>query len=209
MATTWFTSDLHLGHPFIAELRGFAEVEEHDRVILDNLAKSLNSGDELWVLGDISSGWEPQEERALNQLAELFAQFRGGADPLRAYLISGNHDSSHPLHEWAYTRQPRFLEVFDAVQERQVMHWQDPQGEDREVWLSHFPRPGYEHAGMESRFDELRLNVPYLLHGHLHSSAPVTAPGQVDMGVEAWGLAPVEQAEVMATLWESTRKKAG
>lgn len=69
---TWFTSDLHLGHPFVAELRGYdrgdADVERHDAAILGNLTAALSPGDTLWVLGDISSGWGPQEERALSLL---------------------------------------------------------------------------------------------------------------------------------------------
>ena len=73
---TWFTSDLHLGHPFVAELRGYGsgenDVDRHDATILNNLTDALNPGDTLWVLGDISSGWGPQEERALDLLAETF-----------------------------------------------------------------------------------------------------------------------------------------
>lgn len=205
MPTTWFTSDLHLGHPFVAELRGFADVEEHDRVILNNLRANVRAGDTLWVLGDISSGWRPQEERALDLLGELFAELGQSSagqsgDRVQVHLISGNHDSSHSLHEDAYLRQPRFLEVFDSVQDQQIMRWQD-----QDVWLSHFPRPGFEHEGMESRFDELRLTVPLLVHGHLHSGFPVTDPGQVDVGVEAWDLAPVPQNVVEQTLFGGLR----
>ena len=97
---TWFTSDLHLGHPFVAELRGYgnsgeidADVERHDETILNNLTSALAPGDTLWVLGDISSGWGPQEERALDLLAQAFS----GLD-VTVHLIAGNHDSCHPLH---------------------------------------------------------------------------------------------------------------
>ncbi|WP_186314568.1 hypothetical protein [Corynebacterium glyciniphilum] len=33
----WPVSDLHLGHRKVSELRGFADTDEHDRVILDHL----------------------------------------------------------------------------------------------------------------------------------------------------------------------------
>ena len=33
----WFTSDLHLAHPFVAKLRGFEDYREHDRHIIRNL----------------------------------------------------------------------------------------------------------------------------------------------------------------------------
>lgn len=199
MTTTWFTSDLHIGHPFVAKLRGFDDVEEHDRTVLGNLLSAVNEGDVLWFLGDLSSGWGPQEERALDLFDATLKPLREDTEnPLIVHLISGNHDTCHPLHAEAPERQQRFLEVFDTVQAEQVMHWQ---GE--EVWLSHFPRPGQDHEGMSSRHDELRLNVPLLVHGHLHSAAPVTGPGQVDVGVDAWELSPVKQATLEETLFSS------
>lgn len=195
MAQTWYTSDLHLGHPFVAGLRGFNDVEEHDRVILHNLSQALSPGDTLWVLGDISSGWAPQEQRALRLLKELFTPLRhtgDAAEPVRFHLISGNHDSSHPLHEHSSESQADFLDVFDSVQSFQYAIW-----EGQDYWMCHFPRPGYDHEGMVSRHDPLRLDVPHLVHGHLHSIEPVTGPGQVDVGVDAWDLSPVRRKDVM------------
>ena len=179
---TWFTSDLHLGHPFVAELRGYdrgdADVERHDAAILGNLTAALSPGDTLWVLGDISSGWGPQEERALSLLHDTLLDL-----DVTAHLIAGNHDTCHPLHANSATRQRRFLEVFDSVQPYQCIVPWDPDGDgvadnedlakkaDSEVaWLCHFPRPGQDHEGMESRYDNLRLDVPFVIHGHLHLS---------------------------------------
>lgn len=199
MATTWFTSDFHLGHDLVARLRGFETVEDHDRTVLANLRATLAPGDTLWVLGDISSGWDPHEEAALATLRDLFHPLRHNQpDPLRVHLISGNHDSSHPLHPESHERQRAFLTVFDSVQQSQVMVWRE-----HDVWLSHFPRPGYEHDGMNSRHDELRLQVPLLVHGHLHAPVPVNAPGMVDVGLDAWNLTPVEQSTVEHTLFTS------
>ncbi|MFP7364309.1 metallophosphoesterase family protein [Corynebacterium callunae] len=191
MSATWFSSDLHLGHSFVASLRGFEDPEDHDEVILGNLEKLLQAGDTLWILGDISSGSRGAEERALS----LIGNRLGGVEK---HLIAGNHDSCHPLFRDAYKRQARFLEVFDSVQSAQRMKWE---GED--VYLSHFPRPGQDHQGMPSRYDELRLNVPLLIHGHLHSQFPMTARGQVDVGVEAWNLQPAPEHLVRQRLWDS------
>jgi calcineurin-like phosphoesterase family protein len=33
----WLVSDLHLGHRKVSRLRGFDDVDEHDRVVLGNL----------------------------------------------------------------------------------------------------------------------------------------------------------------------------
>ncbi|HZK31473.1 MAG TPA: metallophosphoesterase [Corynebacterium sp.] len=178
----WFTSDLHLGHRFVAGRRGFADPDAHDELILAGLA-ALPAGDRLWVLGDLS-GRHDQEQRALDLVAEH-------AGHLELHLIPGNHDSCHPLHKSAFRMQRRFLEVFESVQAFQLLKWRG-----RTVALSHFPRPGQDHPGMVSRHDEVRLDVDLLVHGHLHSPYPVTGPGQVDVGVEAWDFQPAPQESV-------------
>ncbi len=197
MTAVWFTSDLHLGHRFLAELRGFESTTEHDEVVLGNLVGAVRPGDTLWILGDLSSGRSEAEERALRLLDE---HLQG----VEKHLIPGNHDSCHPLFKSAYKRQRRFLEVFDSVQAFQKLRWN---GED--VYLSHFPRPGQDHVGMASRYDDLRLTVPLLIHGHLHSKFPVTGRGQVDVGVEAWDLKPVPAEILRETLWESLTRYPG
>ncbi|MDO5454882.1 MAG: metallophosphoesterase family protein [Corynebacterium sp.] len=178
----WFTSDLHLGHRFVAGLRGFSDVDEHDALVLAGLA-AVPAGDRLWVLGDLS-GRHDDEARALDLIAEH-------AGHLELHLIPGNHDSCHPIHKSSFRMQRRFLEVFDSVQAFQTLRWQG-----RAVHLSHFPRPGQDHEGMVSRYDDVRLRTEYLVHGHLHSPEPVTGPGQVDVGVEAWGYRPAPQESV-------------
>lgn len=188
MSGVWFTSDLHLGHAFLAELRGFDSVADHDDAVMSGI-ENLPEGDRLWVLGDLSRGDPDDERNALQLLAER-------AGHLELHLIAGNHDSCHPLHRSAFRMQRKFLEVFDSVQAFQHMRWR---GES--VFLSHFPRPGQDHAGMRSRYDEVRLNVDYLIHGHLHSQRPVTGAGQVDVGVEAWDLQPASQQQVADLLF--------
>lgn len=202
MSTTWFTSDLHLGHPFVANLRGFADVQDHDQRILHNLKTTINPGDTLWVLGDCSSGWGPQEERALRLLGEAFAEVRSkqNAD-FAAHLISGNHDSCHPMYTDSADAQKKFLRVFDSVQPFQYYEF-----DGQPAWLCHFPRPGFDHEGMDSRHDELRLNVGQLIHGHLHSNSPITGRGQVDVGVDAWGLRPVNEEDLRSALLRSFDK---
>ncbi|ALC06495.1 hypothetical protein CDES_10600 [Corynebacterium deserti GIMN1.010] len=195
MDGTWFTSDLHLGHEFVASLRGFDDTRDHDEVILGHLKEMVQPGDVLWVLGDISSGSLRAEERALGLIAQRLVG-------VEKHFVPGNHDSCHPMFRRAYQRQGRFLEVFDSVQAFQRMKW-----EGEEVYLSHFPRPGQDHPGMESRYDDLRLRVPLLVHGHLHSQFPMTGPGQVDVGMEAWGLRPTPQVMVAQKLWESLEER--
>ena len=51
----YFTADLHLAHPKLAQLRGFASVDAHD-VVMAALYRPDPGTDVLWVLGDICSG---------------------------------------------------------------------------------------------------------------------------------------------------------
>lgn len=183
----WFTSDLHLGHRFISRLRGM-EVEQHDQQVMAGI-EALPPGDRLWILGDLSRGAPEEERRALDLLATH-------GKHLELHLIAGNHDSCHPLHKSAFRMQRHFHQVFESVQAFQKLRWQG-----KEVYLSHFPRPGFDHEGMESRHDDVRLSVDHLVHGHLHSASPHTGPGMVDIGLDAWGLRPVRQENVEKLLF--------
>lgn len=46
----WTVSDLHFGHRLVAELRGFTDTDEHDRVVLDHL-REVPDGSVLLCLG--------------------------------------------------------------------------------------------------------------------------------------------------------------
>ena len=96
----WFTSDLHLGHKSVARLRGL-EVEEHDKRVLRGI-RELPEGDRLWVLGDLSRGAAEDERRALQLIREHGAH-------LEMHLVSGNHDSCHPIHRSSFRAQRTFL----------------------------------------------------------------------------------------------------
>jgi calcineurin-like phosphoesterase family protein len=43
-------SDLHLGHRKVSQLRGFDDVDDHDRVVLDNL-RAVPDGTTVICLG--------------------------------------------------------------------------------------------------------------------------------------------------------------
>lgn len=81
MARVW-VGDIHLGHGKVAALRGFNTIVEHDDTILHQLSK-LNADDQVWVMGDVSSGKPEDEDRALQLLSEIDAKL---------HLIAGNHD---------------------------------------------------------------------------------------------------------------------
>lgn len=180
----WFTSDAHLGHKFVAELRGFASVEEHDAVLLDNWAKAVGPDDQVWVLGDLAlARWL----EALDTLQKL---------PGHKHLIPGNHDKCHGMYRDSTKYLPIYLEAFESVQlfaRRRI--------NGHSVMLSHLPFS--LDRGLEPRYVEYRLRDcgSKLLHGHTHAKSQISEDGrEVHVGVDAHSFAPVSLDEVAALL---------
>lgn len=78
MSEVWFTSDLHLGHPKMAELRGFSSSLEHDEAIMYNLNSMVKKRDSLYILGDVVFS-----KHCLHYLADLSGL---------TTIVLGNHD---------------------------------------------------------------------------------------------------------------------
>ena len=52
--SVWFTSDLHLGHTFIAKTRKFQSIDEHDDSLIETINKMVHRRDKLYILGDLA-----------------------------------------------------------------------------------------------------------------------------------------------------------
>lgn len=188
--TVWLTSDLHLGHEKPAHLRGFATVEEHDLAILQNIADTLELGDTLRILGDLSTGTDRAETHALTLLADLTKVFR-------LELIAGNHDSVHPINirtdKDADYADAKFRSIFRSV--RTVDRRRIPTLKHTKLWFSHFPYFGDgDRDSTEDRHPETRVHDnghDYLVHGHLHTTEKWTASRSLHIGLDAWDLHPV------------------
>lgn len=170
----YFTADLHLGHIKVAKLR-FPESAEylkdenllsmHDGVILRQI-QHLTKKDDLYILGDISSGNSAQEKLALSHLGRIKADRGFGL-----HLIAGNHDSVSSIHKYGRRKQREFLETFDSVQQFAPINLGGYM-----ALMSHFP---YSNLGDGEnrntiRYLEFRLpnmGVP-LIHGHTHQPYP-------------------------------------
>lgn len=176
MSNVYFTSDLHIGHAKVAAIRGFESVDHHDAWIAAKLA-ALQPKDQLWVLGDISSGSRRSEDDALELI-----RYSVGCGPRPAlHLVSGNHDSCHPMHRDAHRRLRVFLEVFDSVQSAAL---RKAQGQD--YLLSHFP---YKRDRGRPRHTQWRLadEGEWLLHGHTHGTEKVNwVDSEIHVGLDAW-----------------------
>lgn len=115
--SVFVTSDLHVGHAKVAEMRAHAGgwhnlaqspdvVEWHDTLLECNWDKMVKPDDTVWVLGDISAGGSAAQKHALEWIGQ-----RNGIK----HLIAGNHDGCHPMHRDSHKWQPAYLEVFESV----------------------------------------------------------------------------------------------
>lgn len=187
MSDVWFTSDLHLGHGFVAKLRGFDSAEEHDAEIMENWARKVHKGDQVWVLGDLAvTSSAARIELLIGRIGTL---------PGVKHLIPGNHDACHPMHRDSHKYQSLYSRGFESVQpfaRRRV--------NGTEVLLSHFPYEA-DHTD-EARYSQYRLRDEgrWLLHGHVHSEQKISGR-QVHVGLDAWRMQPVhlEDVAVMMT----------
>jgi calcineurin-like phosphoesterase family protein len=80
----YFLADPHMGHNNLLSYQSepFETIEQKEALITANIKKTVGSGDELWLLGDVFlHGWH--KERA----KEWLSQFK-----FKKILIMGNHD---------------------------------------------------------------------------------------------------------------------
>lgn len=92
--TTFFTADSHFGHCGIIDMCGrpYADIDEHDRGLVDAWNAVVQPGDEVWHLGDFAYRAKPQ------RVWQLFDQLNGSK-----HLVKGNHDFKGPTLQlpWA------------------------------------------------------------------------------------------------------------
>lgn len=170
MSRAFFTADLHLGHSFVANLRGYATTDEHDAAIAERWDATVGKRDTVWLLGDVTLA-------PLGRYADWLA-----ARPGVLRLVYGNHDRAHPLH-----RKPdwRGLDVFTW----HGLHAQARLGTS-DVLLSHLPYDGDSRDRERHEQWRLRdLGTP-LIHGHTHSvsrrSLSQAGTAQLHVGWDAW-----------------------
>lgn len=107
----WFTSDLHFVHPFVAALRGYAlhgyakdasikqqaerehkplkncvDWRKYDADIIRSINTYVGEEDELYILGDISSGDTWSVDQAIMRIQNLHVPRKN------RHLILGNHE---------------------------------------------------------------------------------------------------------------------
>ena len=181
--SVFFTSDLHIGHRFVAGTRNFfdednvnekdeaaPDTEAHDEWVADLWDSAVKKGDTVFILGDVS----------VNGKQEVLDWI--GARPGIKHLIAGNHDPVHPANVRSLTHQKHWLEYFATIQpflRRKLL--------GHSLLLSHFPYFGEGGRPGGDRYTQYRLRdegLP-LLHGHTHG--PERQVGHMlHVGLDAW-----------------------
>lgn len=189
--TTWFTSDLHLGHERIIELcdRPFRDVDHMNRELIDRWNDRVQADEVVWVLGDV----------ALGKIADTLPL----CQKLNGYkvLVAGNHDRCWAGH--SKVRPADCQRYVDAGFARIHEGWELPNGAVPTYYstppfsLSHFPYRGDSHD--EDRYVSWRPidNGDWLLHGHVHNQWKVNGR-QINVGVDVWDYAPVSLETILS-----------
>lgn len=221
--TVFFTSDLHFGHPFVAALRGYGKTDDapdelrersrqgddirkyvdwqqHDDDIVRNFNEVLTIEDELYILGDLSSGGKSSLQQAL----EMVNRFK--VPRKRRHLILGNHD---PLNGSNKNSLKNIMDCFASVSRNEVIVL-----DGRNVGLSHFQFRHHMDGGHTEDMSTNGRSEKYskyammddgsllLLHGHTHAKTPFEFdnPREMNVGVDAWEMRPVSEETVMERL---------
>lgn len=158
----YWLGDPHFGHEKVSGIRGFASTDEHDNHLLEQLSV-LKDDDTIYFLGDLSSGRDAAEARAL----ELISGLKG-----TKHLMAGNHDSVSSIHKNGWKSQRRYLEVFDSVRDYGQFAM-----EREKVLMSHFPYAAMgDGDGRDSNPRYLAFRLPDvglpLIHAHTHQVHP-------------------------------------
>lgn len=182
------------------DFNALVDVERHDRTVINRINARVGKQDELYILGDLSSGGSANLRRALSLLDGLHVP------PSRRHLILGNHDGFRMKPSNAADIAVRFGSVSDNL-------FIDINGIP--TVLSHVPRyeylDGSVREGMASNSLEktLRKHAPCVPHGvvHLYGHTHGRNPDEfhdgwsLNVGLDAWNLRPVSEDEIKKALF--------
>ena len=115
----YFTSDFHFNHnrEFVWEKRGYKNIDEMNKDLLQKYNSKVSSKDEVYILGDVALA---NRNKAIGLLGALNGH---------KHLIIGNHDPDSALKVY---RQNGIFESISAGERLTVL-------KKKELYLSHFP----------------------------------------------------------------------
>lgn len=177
----YFTSDLHLNHDkdFIYKPRGYNNVDEMNRAIIETWNSIVPEDDAVFVLGDIMLGDNLKG-------IDLVQQLHGNI-----FVIPGNHDS--PSRCKLYKNDG--ITVYDSPSIiTSFMEWRKQQ-----LYLCHYP------TMLDRPTNGLPGPTLINLFGHTHQKEPFynDNPNMIHVGWDTWGK-PISIEEIKK-LYEEKR----
>jgi calcineurin-like phosphoesterase family protein len=142
---TWLTSDLHLFHKNIITYcsRPFKDEYEMNEFIIDSWNKTVQEGDHVIVVGDLTAGLDKRNDELIDVIGRL-----SGIKT----LVLGNHD--HMTPKWY--KSAGFNTVVRHIYENGVL-------------IVHKPATEFNVKSIKLQ-EQYKPNL--IIHGHIHSDLP-------------------------------------
>lgn len=171
----FFTSDLHLGHGNVIRHcnRPFADLEEMDKVLIDNWNRRMKKNDTVYIIGDIV--WDQKK------VASYLEQLSG-----KKVLIAGNHDTT-------WTKKAEIQPYFETIVPYFEVHLNA-----HPITMCHYPMLEWRSSRESSH-----RKIGYHIHGHIHnrvsdSYLPLFRQfNALNAGVDINGFVPVTFDELL------------
>jgi calcineurin-like phosphoesterase family protein len=177
--TTWFTSDVHVGHSNIIAYSGrpFEDVPDMNERIVTGWNETVKTDDYVYVLGDLCMG-------KMDDSLPVAGRFQG-----HKILVPGNHDRCHPKFVGKKTVEhwkSRYHEVA-GIERILPVQTRIAVGHHVAVKACHFPYTG-DHTEEGDRYVDLRPEDTgeILIHGHVHDEWRQRGR-MFNVGLDAWG----------------------
>ena len=142
MNRIWITSDLHFGHQreFLYGPRGFSNIYDHDKAIIQNWNELIDDDDVVYILGDLMLNDDHYGRQCFNQLNGY------------KYLVVGNHDTDTRLDMYYFMRGVEDIQYAYRIQYKKF-----------HFFLTHYPT-------LTGNFDDKGLHTKTInLCGHSHT----------------------------------------
>ena len=177
----WFISDTHFNHDreFIWGPRGFKNINESNKTIIDNWNKTIGPNDDVYMLGDFFLG------KDIDFVKETLKILHG-----KIHLIIGNHDT------------PAKIRLYEAAKNIVEITWATQiEYKDRLFYLSHYPTLT---ADLNSNPNRCVFGV----FGHTHSKAKFyeDRPYMYNVACDAHNNTPVSIDEVYNDIQNEIKK---
>lgn len=153
--TTYFTSDLHIGHKNICKFTDRHKVvsqEDHDEWLIDLWNATILKSDKVWHLGDFTFLTK------YNEIAKLMKKLPG-----QKFFVKGNHDRTKVLDQ---LKSDGLIQNWYKYEEIKIR--------DTPTCLFHFPIASWHKVGYGA----------WHLHGHSHGSYSIPQGKLLDVGID-------------------------